>query len=791
MALGVLNNLSAIYAENNLNNTSASLQKVLEQLSSGSSINSGADDSAGLSLVSGLEANRTALTQSRTNATEGVGLLQVADGALCQVTSLLDRAITLATEASNGTLNSTQEGAANQEYQSILSEINNIGQTTTYNQEQVFNGSEVAIYTGDSSSVGSSLDDLNIRTLSESSVGDTGGKMAYSSGSNSVFINLSTATKNAQATDTLNQSGTTAINVNYLVKGSNGAETTASTSITVGAGTSYANTANGLIAAINAAGLGMSASFATQTQAGLADGGTQTGIQITGGLISAGVDPNSTSTSGILNLSGSAANSLLTQGQTLVIQSGSTPALSIVISSTVATLAELANAINSQASQVSASIITNSDGTLSLSLADKYSTGGALSVTTTQGTVIPQITATDVSSLQNPVSLNFSALPADTGTSGTDATATLGIAGITNDPTAQLSGTIILSNGNGNVTVTMNNVTASADAAHINLSTSSSTLNGLAAAINGTSGIANSATAVAALNMSAVAGSTGLALTSNATGTTIMGTSALTATPALALSYSVSGAAANAGTPGTTVLAMTGGPGLTLTDALTPHGAGTGTIVVTNSSVDTPGQPISFIIGAGTNDTTHFYTQNDIVNAGGNTVQNLVDIMGTGLGAAAAGLSSAALSGPDGNILLTSNTVGTTITATSNVVDPQAMANGAVTPGQAQNLVGSSSAGASFTMAAMVAPDANNDPMTTTGDTLAGSIVLSNGNPGTNLTIAMGGGGGADSVAGQVITLNNAHSNLTGLMNAINGVNVVPGVTTAKCAEHHRGHGRQ
>src|ERR1700734_2973663 len=126
MALGVLNNLSAIYAENNLNNTNNSLQTVLQQLSSGSRINSGADDAAGLSLVNGLAANSVALTQSTTNAAEGAGLLQVADGALSQVTSLLDRAVTLATEASNGTLNTSQDAAANQEYQSILSEINNI-----------------------------------------------------------------------------------------------------------------------------------------------------------------------------------------------------------------------------------------------------------------------------------------------------------------------------------------------------------------------------------------------------------------------------------------------------------------------------------------------------------------------------------------------------------------------------------------------------------------------------------------------------------------------------------------
>ena len=137
MSLGVLNNLSAMYAENNLNNTTNSLNTVLQQLSSGSKINSGAYDAAGLSLVDGLQANSMALAQSQTNAKEGVGLLQVADGALSQVTSLLNRAVTLATEASNGTLNSSQDTAANQEYQSILSEINNIGTTTTYNDTSV------------------------------------------------------------------------------------------------------------------------------------------------------------------------------------------------------------------------------------------------------------------------------------------------------------------------------------------------------------------------------------------------------------------------------------------------------------------------------------------------------------------------------------------------------------------------------------------------------------------------------------------------------------------------------
>ncbi len=200
MPLGVLNNLSALAAENNLNNTQASLQNVLQQLSSGSQINSGSDNAAGLSIINGLQANSTALTQSATNASEGVGMLQVADGALSQVTNLLNRAVTLATETANGTLNSSQSAAANQEYQSILSEINTIGQTTTYNSSQVFTGSAsgVNIYTGDSSTTGSSIDNLYFAPLSSSTVGDSGGTVVQSSSGQ--FFDLSKDTSGALTT---------------------------------------------------------------------------------------------------------------------------------------------------------------------------------------------------------------------------------------------------------------------------------------------------------------------------------------------------------------------------------------------------------------------------------------------------------------------------------------------------------------------------------------------------------------------------------------------------------------
>ena len=104
MALTILNNLSAMSAENSLSATQANLQNTLTQLSTGLRINSGSDDAAGLSIANGMQANIAALTQSAQNATNGIGMLQTADGALSQVTTLLSRAVTLATEAANGGL---------------------------------------------------------------------------------------------------------------------------------------------------------------------------------------------------------------------------------------------------------------------------------------------------------------------------------------------------------------------------------------------------------------------------------------------------------------------------------------------------------------------------------------------------------------------------------------------------------------------------------------------------------------------------------------------------------------
>jgi flagellin len=170
MALTILNNIAAIAAENQLNITSSSLNSTLEQLSSGSRINSGADDPAGLAIANGLQANVAALTQSSSNATDGVGELQVADGALSQVTTLLDRAVTLATESATGTVSDPQRIALDTEYQSIKAEIDSIGSTTNFNGGQVFTNNTLNVFLSDGSTSGSSQIGVSTGLLSSTSL---------------------------------------------------------------------------------------------------------------------------------------------------------------------------------------------------------------------------------------------------------------------------------------------------------------------------------------------------------------------------------------------------------------------------------------------------------------------------------------------------------------------------------------------------------------------------------------------------------------------------------------------
>jgi hypothetical protein len=202
------------------------------------------------------------------------------------------------------------------------------------------------------------VNDLNIRSLSSSNLGDTDGTMAYSSGASggSVFVDLSSTGVNAASTDSLGlASATTTLAVNYMTTGANGTAVQASANISVGAGTSYANTTQGLMSAINGSGLGLSASFGTAAQAGATStsdaaaanaaggGGTDTGIIITGSGVGTGT--NGPGELGTLTVGGSTdtlAGTLSVTGSNGVVHS-----VTLGTANSTDTLANLASTINS------------------------------------------------------------------------------------------------------------------------------------------------------------------------------------------------------------------------------------------------------------------------------------------------------------------------------------------------------------------------------------------------------------------------------------------------------------
>ncbi len=354
--------------------------------------------------------------------------LQVADGALSQVTSLLNRAVTLATEASNGTLNTTQDAAANQEYQSILSEINNIGSTTTYNQEAVF-GSNTNIYTGDSSTAGSSIDDLNIRSLSSSNVGDTDGVMSYTSsatsGANGEFFNTGGA---GVGTTDFDATGTTAdtLTFNYLTSSGS----TATKTVTAAVGESLSNVAS----AINGLGLGLTATVTNATAAGLAADTDDEGILVTGSIGTGGASALSTASySGALT-SGSANTNVLSGSITL--QSGSDSAQTITMAQVNAaeggyTMADLATYITSDTG-LGVTATAAAGGGFTLASAAGASAGLTVSSNLTDTTTHNTETYTANAAYSNSVSIALGTAGVtaiDSGaTSSTSATATMNYA---------------------------------------------------------------------------------------------------------------------------------------------------------------------------------------------------------------------------------------------------------------------------------------------------------------------------------------------------------------------------
>ena len=165
----VQHNLSAMNTNRQMGVVTSALQKSTEKLSSGYKINRAGDDAAGLSISEKMRSQIRGLNKASDNAQDGISLIQVAEGALNETHSILQRMNELATQAANDTNTSTDRTAIKAEIDQLTSEINRIQSTTQFNTQNLLDGK----FTGKNLQIGSlkgqtikiSISNMNAKTL--------------------------------------------------------------------------------------------------------------------------------------------------------------------------------------------------------------------------------------------------------------------------------------------------------------------------------------------------------------------------------------------------------------------------------------------------------------------------------------------------------------------------------------------------------------------------------------------------------------------------------------------------
>lgn len=129
----IQHNIAAINSYRNLATNQSALSKNLEKLSSGYKINRAGDDAAGLAISESMRSQINGLNQAVSNANDGVGLIQTAEGALTETHSMLQRLKTLSTQAANGTYTDTARKNIKAEVDALTAEIDRISTSTEFN----------------------------------------------------------------------------------------------------------------------------------------------------------------------------------------------------------------------------------------------------------------------------------------------------------------------------------------------------------------------------------------------------------------------------------------------------------------------------------------------------------------------------------------------------------------------------------------------------------------------------------------------------------------------------------
>ena len=145
MGLRVNTNSASINAQRNLASVTDRLAGNFRRLSTGLRISTAADDAAGLAISERLRSQIRSLDQAKRNANDGISMAQTAEGALNEVSSILTRLRELAIQASNGSVSNQDKETLDQEFQSLVSEVNRIGSSTEFSGIKLLDGSTSSV----------------------------------------------------------------------------------------------------------------------------------------------------------------------------------------------------------------------------------------------------------------------------------------------------------------------------------------------------------------------------------------------------------------------------------------------------------------------------------------------------------------------------------------------------------------------------------------------------------------------------------------------------------------------
>ena len=127
-------------SNNALANNDSLLAQSLERLSSGLKINHGKDNPAGLAMAKRMNAQIEGLSQATDNANDGISVIEIADGAMSEISDILQRMNELAIKAANGTMSDSDKATVQDEVSQLKEEITRIAETTEFNGQKLLNG---------------------------------------------------------------------------------------------------------------------------------------------------------------------------------------------------------------------------------------------------------------------------------------------------------------------------------------------------------------------------------------------------------------------------------------------------------------------------------------------------------------------------------------------------------------------------------------------------------------------------------------------------------------------------